>query len=511
MRSLTILLFLSFAAPALADDISCKTNEHHIEANFTPSEKAANCASPVPSIVCRIPLEKVNQAANDLKAELDRACRAANQAQSDLVEVSSQADAPQQASVILSRGISGYSAYKALLASSYKQISTALAVNGGPLGSGASLTASQISALSGHDLVKQNIREALTTKEKMMKLPQLGTSRSEITDATNHIDPGLYAGATSSNYLKKIIDEANATDDMIKALTEKKTAADEAQKKLLTHDPDSKKDPKDATVTEKSGGLDMKSIAGLATAGAGLAGLLQKKDSAADAGKDGSATSPTPDSAKSGASSEGPASSKLGSDKAGTQAPVASQTAPKKDSATVGARVPSGSGYSPYSDISKGAGSSFGASSGPPASGKSSGGGGGAGGSFGGTGSPVDPEAAAAAKAANATPEDTQGIGGGSLGGGGPPSMGPGGPGAPAGGDAAAGGPANAEDSMKDLLHEMKETAEGGAPGELQASAADVLMNDEDLFPRVRAAYVRVQKQGRVLDGLAEKITEENQ
>jgi hypothetical protein len=65
---------------------------------------------------------------------------------------------------------------------------------------------------------------------------------------------------------------------------------------------------------------------------------------------------------------------------------------------------------------------------------------------------------------------------------------------------------------MNDLLHEMKETAEGGAANpDAQGIGSDIAMASEDLFPRVRACYVRIMKAGRVLDGLGEKITEENQ
>jgi len=71
------------------------------------------------------------------------------------------------------------------------------------------------------------------------------------------------------------------------------------------------------------------------------------------------------------------------------------------------------------------------------------------------------------------------------------------------------------EDSMKDLLNEMKETAEGGAGdepfSEIQAEGGIIEMNAEDLFPRVRAAHVRSLKQGRVLNGLGEKITPDSE
>ena len=75
---------------------------------------------------------------------------------------------------------------------------------------------------------------------------------------------------------------------------------------------------------------------------------------------------------------------------------------------------------------------------------------------------------------------------------------------------------AAAEEGMKDLLNDMKDTVEGntdglGADGETQADGSIMEMDAEDLFPRVRAAHVRSLKQGRVLNGLGEKITPDSE
>ena len=69
-----------------------------------------------------------------------------------------------------------------------------------------------------------------------------------------------------------------------------------------------------------------------------------------------------------------------------------------------------------------------------------------------------------------------------------------------------------AEETMKDLLHEMKETAESGSPnGGLEGDGNSFPMSEEDLFPRVKACYLRSLKRGKVLNGIGEKISEETQ
>ena len=99
-----------------------------------------------------------------------------------------------------------------------------------------------------------------------------------------------------------------------------------------------------------------------------------------------------------------------------------------------------------------------------------------------------------------------QGMNGGNLGGGGPPSLASAPPSVdkPPGAD---GGLAGPEAAMGDLLKEMKETVDGGSQAQ---GNGDILMSDEDLFPRVRACYTRLMKSGRVLDSLNEKINPEN-
>ncbi|MGZ6404049.1 MAG: hypothetical protein ACXWTJ_21495, partial [Bdellovibrionota bacterium] len=362
---------------------------------------------------------------------------------------------------------------------------------------------------------EQAIRQRLNDPKQLSQLTNLGkaTNASEVTGADNKPDAKLFADINGANYMKKILKEKAAAEAMQAKISAAKDTADTNAAALApppSNNPDDKnKNDRPAAAPAAGGGLDLKSIAGLATAGAGLAEMMKKNDAANT--DTASATSPTPPSQGAAGDKKGPSSSSFGTDKSTTPSgPQIGQPAPKKDPAVAAGHVPGGEGFREPSDISKGMGSSLGASGFTPASAKSTGAGAGGGGGGG-----LESSAAPASKHEPAAvangQDDSQGFGGGGLlGGGGPPAIGGlGGPSMPAA-DAGA-PPANPEDSMKDLLHEMKETAEGGLDPTKGQQAADIVMDDQDLFPRVRACYVRVLKQGRVLDGLGEKITEEVQ
>lgn len=244
-----------------------------------------------------------------------------------------------------------------------------------------------------------------------------------------------------------------------------------------------------------SGALNPATLMGLASAAAGLAGMMKKPDPAvAENG-----TSPTPPSAAA-SQAAGPTVSKFDSEKTpkANGVGMANSVNTATEAVTESAYLPSGSALAEESSIS---GSEASLNQSTPATSKAPGGGSSGGG--------TDDSSAPATRDLSAVgppamhDEAMQGIGAGGLGGG--------------GGQSAAGytdpATAAAEESMKDLLTEMKETAEAAefennGLGESQADSA-LKMNNEDLFPRVRAAHVRFLKQGRVLNGLGEQIDPE--
>lgn len=501
-------LLLLWASPAFADNAKCDLGQHDIGIDFNPRDAILVCQTAPPE-KCKTTVELLKKASLALQSQLKASCDAQNQITSSIADVAGQTDAMQQTSNILGGGIASYKAYIALLEKEYNQIAETLSPTNGPLGS--SPQKSTLASATPGQIERQQIRNALSSADTVKSFnPRSAANASDVTGSDNQVDQGLFAGRNGVSYLKKILIEKDKAEKYVADLSEEKGGVDaNIAKAAQIKDPTNRPD-KTPPASDGGGGLDLKSVAGLATAGAGLAGLMQKQDAAASSNDTASATSPTPNATNPDAA-QGPASSQFGSDKAQSQAPVIGQATPKKDPASPGGtRTPSGSAYSPYSDISKAFGGALGSGASSPATSKP-GGGGGSAGTTGNNPLSSDAEAAAAAKGGPnpPAPDDTQGLGGGALGGGGPPSLGGSAPSMPGADAAAAPPPGGPEDSMKDLLHEMKETAEGTAG--LQAGAADILMSDEDLFPRVRAAYVRVQKQGRVLDGLGEKITEENQ
>lgn len=312
-------------------------------------------------------------------------------------------------------------------------------------------------------------------------------------------EPTLFAGRNGTSYLQQIAKRQQEIKNEIDSLNTSVSRLTTSRNGLESPSNNRNNNTKGPTASSSDSGLDLKSLMGLATAGAGLMQAMKQNQSSASQDT-ATATSPTPNATNAAANGPaGPATSKFGDTKAPTAASVGAPAVPK-DSSSHG-RVPSGDSYRDTSDVNKSPDKS-GASGFTPAMAKSVSGGGGPSGSEG--EGPAAPRKEAAAEHAS---EDTQGINSGSLGGGGPASFGSGSS-ASAGAGADAGLPPDAG-GVSDLFHDMKETAEGG--GEPQADPADVAMADDDLFPRVRACYVRVLKAGRVIDGLGEKITPDSE
>lgn len=228
MRSLSLLLLLLQAANARAEDISCNPPDHHIEVDFRPQDVDTICPQAAnPQTGCQAPLAAVSQASTDLHSQLTRACQTANKVQADIVDIAGQADAPKQESAALSKGIMAYQTYLTQLKTEYNQIVKALnPPAGGPL---SQVPAAAVAGtLSPHDQIKQQIFTALQGRDstKVKNLPAMGTSPSDITDATGKPDANLFASVNGANYLKKILSEISNTNETLTTFGDLKTKAD---------------------------------------------------------------------------------------------------------------------------------------------------------------------------------------------------------------------------------------------------------------------------------------------
>lgn len=343
------------------------------------------------------------------------------------------------------------------------------------------------------------VQTEIKDQTKLLNNRFKATPTSDITKDPHKRDFAIKNGV---NFMKDLLREQKETQAAKEKLSAKLSALRIAQDKLRTVPPPTN-GPGNTTggspVAKGGGGLNPTALMGLASAAAGLAGMMNKQQ--ADSGMP-AATSPTPESLNPPTEKPTIAVSKLDGGKSSSPGKVDIQ--PKSidtNVATAAPSVPSGQGFVDDSDISNSTPPPTAQAA--PASSKAPGGGGGGGGGGGDSGGqPVARELSGGAE--HKEEEAMQGIGGGGLGGGPGGGGGGGGSGSEMPMDPAV---AAAEDSMKDLLTEMKETADSGDSSPAEAQSGIMEMDAEDLFPRVRAAHVRSLKQGRVLNGLGEKIT----
>lgn len=502
------LLTLLVSLPAHAEEItlSCDQNSAALKTPYsddTAAKKGTYCNGATAPDGCQNTVNAVISSSEKLMAQQTAACGHVQALKDDVTKAASLPPKDFYGTQVrLYQGLLGdYNDYQKALVAQYQAILNTMRGAAGPLQAGTP------------DLERKQIAAALEKVQAVQAL-HLTHKGSDISDTP---DPNLLASRSGTTYMQTILGQLKDTKDKISTIQQFETNAQTNLNNTgqVPGDPQQQgpaKPPPSSSVTSPDSGLDLKSLAALGTAGAGLAQMMKSQQQSSINTDTGAATSPTPNSNPEAGAKSGPEKSSLGDTKQAAATPPA---ADKKTPAAAPNRAPSGAGFHDGSDISKSPlapqfPTTASASSAPP---KGAGGGGGGGGGF--TSSGGDPaarhEPSAAAGNPNGT-DETPGFGGGGLGGGGPPSFNAGAPGGPPGAPGAEGPPANPEDSMKDLLHEMKETAEGNVPGgEVQAGAQDIAMSDEDLFPRVRACYVRVMKAGRILDGLGEKITPENQ
>lgn len=345
--------------------------------------------------------------------------------------------------------------------------------------------------------------DRITVQSEIKDEAKLINNRFKAAPASDiRIDPHKrdFAIKNGVNFMKDLLREKKesqeAKDKLSAKLNELKIARDR-----LRNVPSPTNGPGNTTgpgAVAQGSGLNPTALMGLASAAAGLAGMMNKQQQA-DSGTP-AATSPTPASLNPTAEKPALAVSKLDGGKSTSPGKV--EVLPKGIDTSVAVstpNVPGGPGFREDSDISNST-PPAGTQAGPASSKAPGGGGGGTGGDSGGSVQPAAREPSASAE--QKEEEAMQGIGGGGLGGGG----------GGGGGSQSSDMPADpalaaAEDSMKDLLTEMKETADNGETTASDAQSGILEMDAEDLFPRVRAAHVRSLKQGRVLNGLGEKIT----
>lgn len=336
------------------------------------------------------------------------------------------------------------------------------------------------------------------------KLDRMNIGKTDqVSDAGN--SKNHFAARNGARFIKMLREEKKKNADSRAKIQSHITGLEENKRKLAQI-PNPRQPPPGATNTPSGGiadGLNMNTLMGLATAGMGLANMMKQQQAAQDQGLP-AATSPTPGSANNPAEKAAAQVSKLEDGKSKGAPAVAATPAPEQEANPgPGPSVPSGGAFEDESDIS----ASNPAPPMAPATSKAPGGGSPGGGNDSGGGTPRELSAALQPET-HKEDEALQGIGGGGLGG---PGGGGGMPSSPSSDPAVEA----AEEGMKDLLNDMKDTVEGntdGYGGETQAADGGIIeMDAEDLFPRVRAAHVRSLKQGRVLNGLGEKITPDSE
>jgi len=506
--ALSLAFFFGHGAVAFgsADQINCD-DKKQLAPGFDTTQISSHCTGATTDDECRTILDGIKKSSDDLQAQHSTLCGDVGNFKQKIMNATSmgQRDSAADAAQLYAGLESRYEIYIQNLDKVLNWFKAAMVTNTGPLGP----------ALSTSQAPTPVQQEKSKIRDRLNNLGQNDFQSVQKPEAVAGGDKSLFAAQNGAAFMKKIfVEKADANKILSSITSDKDTARRNAQNSGPPPSTDDKT-PAPAPAAKSNGimdGLDLKSLAALGTAGAGIASVAQsmkqQQDSAATNTAAGTATSPTPDSKNTSASKPELNSSKLGTSDTAPSSPKLDVAGPAKtDPAHIGG-VPGGVGFHENSDISKTSGV-MAASSTTPAAGKPTGGGGASGASQGGDSSSAAKRDPSAASAADKKEDDSlQGIGGGGLGGGGPssggsyappPSTPPVDPAAPA-----------AEDSMKDLLHDMKDAADGTvAPGEgSEKAASDIAMESDDLFPRVRACYVRVLKQGRVLNGLGEPLPE---
>lgn len=486
------------SAGALADlgEVTCHLNDQLVP-EFQPKTPKDFCSPSNPADQkCYSMLKSIMDHSKGIRQGIDYNCKTMDETKSKLVQVSGQTDAQTQVITMYTDLLNVYKKLDQTLAKAEFDLEQKLR---GTLGQAPAATTSDVN--SGKIVAEtKDLQEAMKTRasldafnvNRVPKTPDLGRA---------HNSKIHFASRNGFRFLKQVMAQRkqNAADmqkfqSTITGLT--------AQRDAMRKPPTPTTPPPAAPAAKTaSTGLNPNTMMGLATAAAGLAGMM-KKSQDADSGLP-AATSPTPGSGNI-AEKPAPMVSKLDDGKAKTSpvAPAPPAAEPAANPAPE-AYAPSGGPLNEDSDIS----APNPAPPAAPAMAKAPGGGGGNPGSDSSEGSQRGPSAAAAASPPSKDEEVMQGFGGGfggGLGGGLGPSSG-GMPPEP-GMDPSV---AAAEEGMKELLTDMKETVEGYGDGENQGDDGSIMaMDAEDLFPRVRAAHVRSLKQGKVLNGLGEKMTE---
>jgi hypothetical protein len=496
-------LVLAPASHAAVDEVSCQLNEQLLP-EYKP--KTANDFCPAGPAhpedqKCHAMLKGIEDLSKAIRGGIDTNCKAIEEARVKSQQVLSQADSHAQNLAIYTDLLRTYKRYDQALSVARQDIEAKLRPVLEPHPAAPAPTTPAGASIAAES---KQLKDAMKSRPA---LDAFDVNRVKITNDLNdaHGSKNHFAARNGFRFLKQVLaEQKNTTEAMAKlnsTITGLKKVVDNMNK---VQDPRAQQPPSSTPTKGVADGLNLNSLMALATAGAGLAGMLKKQQDAADAAGDAAATSPTPASGNpAAAEKKAPAVSKLDDGKSkGSPVAIAGPAREPEAKAGPGPSVPSGNSFNDDSDIS----APTPTPPGTPATTKAPGGGGG-GGDAGGGGATPRELSASALPDAHKEDEALQGIGGGGLGGGG----GNGGMPSSSSSDPAV---AAAEEGMKDLLNDMKDTVEGGGeePGDLQAAEGGIMdMDAEDLFPRVHAAHVRSLKQGRVLNGLGEKISPDSE
>ncbi len=496
-RTALLTALFVFSAPIAwaSDELAelCKDG-NPLETGFKVSDGTAACKGS-PATVCGNMITRVNNSANELKQVRDKICQNVMNATSQLGEVQGQSE-PHLAAASIYRGLKGdYEKYQETLRTHVGLVLAPLTAADGPL--------KGRSANPGVPAEKLKIYNLLDKELKHLR--QDTSLRPAANKSAAKNDSALFAARNGAAFLKKVVaerDNSKVTGGNLNILMNDHLAKAKDNGNPNTQNTNTDHTTNDEDPTARGPGLlslsNLNGLATLATAGMGLMQAMKSQQPTADTG---GATSPTPDSANGPkVSSFGSGQEKVSGGGQKYEGKKTETTAPASPGASAGDSA------SDYSDISRdtAALATNSTGNGTRPGGGPVGGGGNAGGD-----AAKEPEAHRDPSAATPSPakedEALQGIGGGALGGGGPT-----GGEAPPSLDLGGSPPVlGADESMKDLLNEMKDTAEHGDefPGELQPSPQDIAMSGEDLFPRVHACIVRKLKQGHVLNGFGDRIS----
>lgn len=483
-----VLSFFFFSGSVKAAGTPTCTYNNELAPGFDPGQKKAACGlTKLPE--CMIVLAKVEDASKKLAQQLKDACERTVSVGPELTDFLIQKDSYGKAKDLFGSLADDFQRLSDSMNAEIEAIRNNTIASVGPL-----KDRGKPGARDAINVQKQNIWKHLSPKLEREKLK----NDSSITSVPNSSGTGsnsqLFAARNAAAFMRRVIVEQEKVEKMHQQFLEYYNKAQEHEK---NSGPDSTSTDTDTRTNDKSGGglLSMSSLNGLATlatAGMGLMSALQpQQETPSDLS---AATSPTPNA------SNGPQISSLGEVKANTTGTTKAPgpAAPKEEPIDP---VYSGSSDtdSAFSDISKT--SSNTASGGAIQSTKVLGGDS-AGGASGFSDSKREPSAAVPPPH-HPEEEALQGIGNGGLGGGGPSSS-------SSSSEHAEPPVIGNDDSMKDLLNDMKDTAEGGDPfpGDgMQGSGDSVVFTAEDLFPRVHSCITRKLKQGQVLNGLGDRIS----